>query len=143
MADNMDMSEEERLEILSQELDTPIYAERQPVQRAKPGVKAGADTKAKPQVQPVQVQPVQVQAPPQQPQQVQQSAPPPQPQQVQQSAPPKTQAPPPDQASLFPSDQKQAVEYQSYRDKDLRGGWADADYDEDDARDWRESWKIK
>jgi cyclophilin family peptidyl-prolyl cis-trans isomerase len=141
MADNMEMSEEERLEILSQELDTPIYAERQPVQRAKPGVKAGADTKAKPQ--PVQVQPVQVQAPPQQPQQVQQSAPPQQPQQVQQSAPPKTQAPPPDQASLFPSDQKQAVEYQSYRDKDLRGGWADADYDEDDARDWRESWKIK
>ncbi len=135
MADNMEMSEEERLEILSQELDTPIYAERQPVQRAKPGVKAGADTKAKPQpvqVQPVQVQPVQVQAPP-----------PPQPQQVQQSAPPKTQAPPTDQASLFPSDQKQAVEYQSYRDKDLRGGWADADYDEDDARDWRESWKIK
>ena len=130
MADNMEMSEEERLEILSQELDTPIYAERQPVQRAKPGVKAGADTKAKPQ--PVQVQPVQVQAPP-----------PPQPQQVQQSAPPKTQAPPTDQASLFPSDQKQAVEYQSYRDKDLRGGWADADYDEDDARDWRESWKIK
>ena len=135
MADNMEMSEEERLEILSQELDTPIYAERQPVQRAKPGVKAGADTKAKPQpvqVQPVQVQPVQVQAPP-----------PSQPQQVQQSAPPKTQAPPTDQASLFPSDQKQSVEYQSYRDKDLRGGWADADYDEDDARDWRESWKIK
>lgn len=135
MADSMDMSEDERLEILSQELDTPIYAERQPVQRAKPGVKAGADTKAKPQpvqVQPVQVQPVQVQAPP-----------PSQPQQVQQSAPPKTQAPPTDQASLFPSDQKQAVEYQSYRDKDLRGGWADADYDEDDARDWRESWKIK
>jgi hypothetical protein len=134
MADSMDMPEDERLEILSQELDTPIYAERQPVQRAKPGVKAGADTKAKPQpvqVQPVQVQPVQVQAPP-----------PPQPQQVQQSAPPKTQAPP-DQASLFPSDQKQAVEYQSYQDKDLRGGWADADYDEDDARDWRESWKIK
>ena len=137
MADSMDMPEDERLEILSQELDTPIYAERQPVQRAKPGVKAGADTKAKPQpvqVQPVQVQPVQVQAPP---------PPQPQPQQVQQSAPPKTQAPPPDQASLFPSDQKQAVEYQSYRDKDLRGGWADADYDEDDARDWRESWKIK
>ena len=135
MADNMEMSEEERLEILSQELDTPIYAERQPVQRAKPGVKAGADTKAKPQpvqVQPVQVQPVQVQAPH-----------PPQPQQVQQSAPPKTQAPPPDQASLFPSDQKQSVEYQSYRDNDLRGGWADAEYDEDDARDWRESWKIK
>lgn len=134
MADSMDMSEDERLEILSQELDTPIYAERQPAQRAKPGVKAGADTKAKPQpvqVQPVQVQPVQVQAPPQQPQQ------------VQQSAPPKTQAPPLDQASLFPSDQKQFVEYQSYRDKDLRGGWADADYDEDDARDWRESWKIK
>lgn len=148
MADSMDMPEDERLEILSQELDTPIYAERQLVQRAKPGVKAGADTKAKPQpvqVQPVQVQPVQVQVqapPPPQPQQVQQSAPPPQPQQVQQSAPPKTQAPP-DQASLFSSDQKQAVEYQSYRDKDLRGGWADADYDEDDARDWRESWKIK
>ena len=135
MADSMDMPEDERLEILSQELDTPIYAERQPVQRAKQGVKAGADTKAKPQpvqVQPVQVQPVQVQA-----------QPPQQPQQVQQSAPPKTQAPPPDQASLFPSDQKQAVEYQSYQDKDLRGGWADADYDEDDARDWRESWKIK
>ena len=132
MADSMDMPEDERLEILSQELDTPIYAERQPVQRAKPGVKAGADTKAKPQ--PVQVQPVQVQAPP---------PPQPQPQQVQQSAPPKTQAPPLDQASLFPSDQKQSVEYQSYRDKDLRGGWADADYDEDDARDWRESWKIK
>ena len=135
MADSMDMPEDERLEILSQELDTPIYAERQPVQRAKPGVKAGADTKAKPQpvqVQPVQVQPVQVQAPH-----------PPQPQQVQQSAPPKTQAPPPDQASLFPSDQKQSVEYQSYRDNDLRGGWADAEYDEDDARDWRESWKIK
>jgi hypothetical protein len=130
MADSMDMPEDERLEILSQELDTPIYAERQPVQRAKQGVKAGADTKAKPQ--PVQVQPVQVQA-----------QPPQQPQQVQQSAPPKTQAPPPDQASLFPSDQKQAVEYQSYQDKDLRGGWADADYDEDDARDWRESWKIK
>ena len=143
MADSMDMPEDERLEILSQELDTPIYAERQPVQRAKAGVKAGADTKAKPQVQPVQVQPVQVQAPPQQPQQVQQSAPPPQPQQVQQSAPPKTQAPPPDQASLFPSDQKQAVEYQSYRDKDLRGGWADADYDEDDAREWREAFGIK
>ncbi len=137
MADSMDMPEDERLEILSQELDTPIYAERQPVQRAKPGVKAGADTKAKPQVQPMQVQPMQVQ-----PVQVQ-APPPPQPQQVQQSAPPKTQAPPPDQASLFPSDQKQSVEYQSYRDKDLRGGWADADYDEDDARDWRESWKIK
>ena len=135
MADSMDMPEDERLEILSQELDTPIYAERQPVQRAKQGVKAGADTKAKPQpvqVQPVQVQPVQVQA-----------QPPQQPQQVQQSAPPKTQAPPPDQASLFPSDQKQAVEYQSYRDKDLRGGWADADYDEDDARDWKDSWGIK
>ena len=69
MADSMDMSEDERLEILSQELDTPIYAERQPVPRAKQGVKAGADTKAKPlQVQPVQVQPVQ-------PVQVQQSAP--------------------------------------------------------------------
>ena len=137
MADSMDMPEDERLEILSQELDTPIYAERQPVQRAKSGVKAGADTKAKPQVQPMQVQPMQVQ-----PVQVQAPSPP-QPQQVQQSAPPKTQAPPPDQASLFPSDQKQSVEYQSYRDKDLRGGWADADYDEDDARDWRESWKIK
>jgi cyclophilin family peptidyl-prolyl cis-trans isomerase len=144
MADNMDMSEEERLEILSQELDTPIYAERQPVQRAKPGVKAGADTKAKPQVQPVQVQPVQVQAPPQQPQQVQQSAPPPQPQQVQQSAPPKTQAPPPDQASLFPSEQKKAVEYQAYRDQDVKTHqWRDADMDEDDARDWKDSWGIK
>jgi hypothetical protein len=135
MADSMDMPEDERLEILSQELDTPIYAERQPVQRAKPGVKAGADTKAKPQpvqVQPVQVQPVQVQAPP-----------PPQPQQVQQSAPPKTQAPP-DQASLFPSDQKQAVEYQSYRDQDMRTHqWRDADMDEDDARDWKDSWGIK
>jgi hypothetical protein len=133
MADSMDMPEDERLEILSQELDTPIYAERQPVQRAKAGVKAGADTKSKLQVQPVQVQPVQVQAPP-----------PPQPQQVQQSAPPKTQAPPPDQASLFPSDQKQAVEYQSYRDKDLqKNGWNDDDYDEDDAREWREAFGIK
>jgi hypothetical protein len=135
MADSMDMPEDERLEILSQELDTPIYAERQPVQRAKPGVKAGADTKAKPQpvqVQPVQVQPVQVQAPP-----------PPQPQQVQQSAPPKTQAPP-DQASLFPSDQKQAVEYQTYRDQDMKTHqWRDADMDEDDARDWKDSWGIK
>ena len=136
MADSMDMPEDERLEILSQELDTPIYAERQPVQRAKQGVKAGADTKAKPQpvqVQPVQVQPVQVQA-----------QPPQQPQQVQQSAPPKTQAPPPDQASLFPSDQKQAVEYQSYRDQDMRTHqWRDADMDEDDARDWKDSWGIK
>ena len=138
MADSMDMPEDERLEILSQELDTPIYAERQPVQRAKSGV----NTKAKPQVQPMQVQPMQVQPMQVQPVQVQ-APPPPQPQQVQQSAPPKTQAPPLDQASLFPSDQKQSVEYQSYRDKDLRGGWADADYDEDDARDWRESWKIK
>ena len=50
MADSMDMPEDERLEILSQELDTPIYAERQPVQRAKQGVKAGADTKAKPHI---------------------------------------------------------------------------------------------
>lgn len=134
MADSMDMPEDERLEILSQELDTPIYAERQPVQRAKAGVKAGADTKSKLQVQPVQVQPVQVQAPP----------PPPQPQQVQQSAPPKTQAPPSDQASLFPSNQKQAVEYQSYRDKDLqKNGWTDDDYDEDDAREWREAFGIK
>jgi hypothetical protein len=103
MADSMDMPEDERLEILSQELDTPIYAERQPVSRAKPGVKAGADTKAKPlQVQPVQ--PVQVQ-----------------PVQVQQSAPPKIQAPPPDQASLFPSEQKKAVELQAYRDQDMNG----------------------
>ncbi len=138
MADSMDMPEDERLEILSQELDTPIYAERQPVQRAKPGVKAGADTKAKPQVQPVQVQPVQVQ-----PVQVQ-APPPPQPQQVQQSAPPKTQAPPTDQASLFPSDQKKAVEYQTYRDQDMKTHqWRDADMDEDDARDWKDSWGIK
>ena len=125
MADSMDMPEEERLEILSQELDTPIYAERQPVQRAKAGVKAGADTKAKPlQVQPVQVQPVQ-------------------PVQVQQSAPPKTQAPP-DQASLFPSEQKKAVEYQAYRDQDMNvHKWKDADMDEDDTRDWKDSWGIK
>jgi len=125
MADSMDMSEDERLEILSQELDTPIYAERQPVPRAKQGVKAGADTKAKPlQVQPVQVQPVQ-------------------PVQVQQSAPPKTQAPP-DQASLFPSDQKKAVEYQSYRDQDMKvHQWKDADMDEDDLKDWKDSWSIK
>ena len=101
MADSMDMPEDERLEILSQELDTPIYAERQSVPRAKAGIKAGADTKAKAlQVQPVQVQPVQ-------------------PVQVQQSAPPKTQAPP-DQTSLFPSDQKKSVEYQSYRDQDMK-----------------------
>ena len=125
MADSMDMSEDERLEILSQELDTPIYAERQPVPRAKQGVKAGADTKAKPlQVQPVQVQPVQ-------------------PVQVQQSAPPKTQAPP-DQTSLFPSDQKKAVEYQSYRDQDMKiHQWKDADMDEDDLKDWKDSWSIK
>lgn len=125
MADSMDMSEDERLEILSQELDTPIYAERQPVPRAKQGVKAGADTKAKPlQVQPVQVQPVQ-------------------PVQVQQSAPPKTQAPP-DQTSLFPSDQKKAVEYQSYRDQDMKiHQWKDADMDEDDLKDWKDSWSLK
>jgi hypothetical protein len=125
MADSMDMPEDERLEILSQELDTPIYAERQPVPRAKQGVKAGADTKAKPlQVQPVQVQPVQ-------------------PVQVQQSAPPKTQAPP-DQTSLFPSDQKKSVEYQSYRDQDMNvHKWKDADMDEDDSRDWKDSWGIK
>jgi len=125
MADSMDMPEDERLEILSQELDTPIYAERQPVPRAKPGVKAGADTKAKPlQVQPVQVQPVQVQP-------------------VQQSAPPKTQAPS-DQASLFPSEQKQAVEYQAYRDQDMRTHqWKDADMDEDDIKDWKDSWGVK
>jgi len=129
MADSMDMPEDERLEILSQELDTPIYAERQPVPRAKQGVKAGADTKAKPlQVQPVQVQPVQPVQPPQQ---------------VQQSAPPKTQAPP-DQASLFPSDQKKAVEYQSYRDQDMKvHQWKDADMDEDDLKDWKDSWSIK
>jgi hypothetical protein len=125
MADSMDMPEDERLEILSQELDTPIYAERQPVPRAKQGVKAGADTKAKAlQVQPVQVQPVQ-------------------PVQVQQSAPPKTQAPP-DQASLFPSEQKQAVEYQAYRDQDMKvHQWKDADMDEDDLKDWKDSWSIK
>jgi hypothetical protein len=125
MADSMDMPEDERLEILSQELDTPIYAERQPVPRAKQGVKAGADTKAKPlQVQPVQVQPVQ-------------------PVQVQQSAPPKTQAPP-DQTSLFPSDQKKSVEYQSYRDQDMKiHQWKDADMDEDDLKDWKDSWSIK
>jgi hypothetical protein len=125
MADSMDMPEDERLEILSQELDTPIYAERQPVPRAKQGVKAGADTKAKPlQVQPVQVQPVQ-------------------PVQVQQSAPPKTQAPP-DQTSLFPSDQKKAVEYQSYRDQDMKiHQWKDADMDEDDLKDWKDSWSLK
>lgn len=125
MADSMDMPEDERLEILSQELDTPIYAERQPVPRAKQGVKAGADTKAKPlQVQPVQVQPVQ-------------------PVQVQQSAPPKTQAPP-DQTSLFPSDQKKSVEYQSYRDQDMKiHQWKDADMDEDDLKDWKDSWSLK
>jgi hypothetical protein len=62
---------------------------------------------------------------------------------VQQSAPPKTQAPP-DQASLFPSDQKQAVEYQTYRDQDMKTHqWRDADMDEDDARDWKDSWGIK
>jgi len=130
MADSMDMSEDERLEILSQELDTPIYAERQPVPRAKPGVKAGADTKAKPlQVQPVQVQPVQpVQSP----------------QQVHQSAPPETQAPPTDQASLFQSEQKKAVAYQSYRDQDMKiHQWKDADMDEDDLKDWKDSWSIK
>jgi hypothetical protein len=119
MADSMDMPEDERLEILSQELDTPIYAERQPVSRAKPGVKAGADTKAKPlQVQPVQ--PVQVQ--PVQP----------------------VQSPPTSQESLFPSDQKKAVEQQAYRDRDLDvHQWRDADMDEDDVKDWRESWKVK
>lgn len=144
-----DLTEEEKLKQLDEVQDTNLaeaVASEKAIANRKPspvGTKVGADTKAKPQPQPMQVQPVQVQAPPQQPQQVQQSAPPPQPQQVQQSAPPKTQAPPLDQASLFPSDQKQSVEYQSYRDKDLRGGWADADYDEDDARDWRESWKIK
>ena len=123
MADSMDMPEDERLEILSQELDTPIYAERQPVPRAKAGVKAGADTKAKTlQVQPVQVQPVQ----------------------VQQSAPQKTQAPPTDQASLFPSEQKKAVEYQAYRDQDMKiHQWKDADMDEDDLKDWKDSWSIK
>jgi hypothetical protein len=134
MADSMDMPEDERLEILSQELDTPIYAERQSVPRAKAGIKAGADTKAKAlQVQPVQVQQVQ-------PQQVQ----PVQPVQVQQSAPPKTQAPPTDQASLFPSEQKKAVEYQTYIDQDMKTHqWRDADMDEDDARDWKDSWRVK
>jgi hypothetical protein len=66
-----------------------------------------------------------------------------QPVQVQQSAPPKTQAPP-DQTSLFPSDQKKAVEYQSYRDQDMKiHQWKDADMDEDDLKDWKDSWSIK
>jgi hypothetical protein len=124
-----DMTEEEKVKAMDEVQDTAIaesVAHEKMKADRRPGTKkAGADVSHMPQpvqVQPVQVQPVQVQ-----------------PVQVQ-----PVQSPPIGQEPLFPSDQKKAIEQQAYRDRDLDvHRWRDADMDEDDVKDWRESWKVK
>ena len=122
IADSMDMSEEERLEILNNELDTQITSTRQA---------APAKPKTQVKAQPVAVQPVPVQPAPVQPVQSVQPA---QPVQSTQSKAPQPQP--------FPSEHKSAVIQHAYNDTP-RSGWKDDDFDEDEARDWRESWGIK
>ena len=118
IADSMDMSEDERLEILNSELDTQITSTRQTAP-AKPK----AQVKTQP-MQPVQVQPVQpVQVQPTQPVQPAQSKSP--------------------QPEPFPSEQKSAITQHAYNDTSRRKEWIDDDMDEDDARDWKASWGIK
>ena len=120
-----DMTEEEKVKAMDEVQDTAIaesVAHEKMKADRKPGTKkAGADVSHMPQ--PVQVQPVQpVQVQPVQP----------------------VQSPPTIQEPLFPSDQKKAIEQQAYRDRDLDvHRWRDADMDEDDVKDWRESWKVK
>jgi hypothetical protein len=122
-----DMTEEEKLRAMDEVQDTAIadsVAHEKMKADRRPGTKkAGADVSKMPQpvqVQPVQVQPVQVQ--PVQP----------------------VQSPPTSQEPLFASDQKKAIEQQAYRDKDLDvHRWKDADMDEDDVKDWKDSWGIK
>jgi hypothetical protein len=46
------------------------------------------------------------------------------------------------QPQPFPSEHKSAVIQHAYNDTP-RSGWKDDDFDEDEARDWRESWGIK
>ena len=117
IADSMDMSEDERLEILNSELDTQITSTRQAAQ-SKPKTQAKTQPVA---VQPVPVQPVQSVQPAQPVQSTQSKAPQPQP---------------------FPSEHKSAVIQHAYNDTP-RSGWKDDDFDEDEAGDWRESWGIK
>jgi hypothetical protein len=117
IADSMDMSEEERLEILNSELDTQITT------RQTAPAKPKAQVKTQP-MQPVQVQPVQpVQVQPTQPVQPAQSKSP--------------------QPEPFPSEQKSAITQHAYNDTSRRKEWIDDDMDEDDARDWKASWGIK
>lgn len=122
IADSMDMTEEERLEILNSELDTQITTRQ-----------AAAPAKQKTQVKTQPVQPVQVQ--PVQPVQVQQTQP------VQPAQVPPTQSKSP-QPAPFPSEQKAAITQHAYNDTS-RKEWIDDDMDEDDARDWKASWGIK
>lgn len=133
IADSMDMSEDERLEILNNELDTQITA--RPAAQSKP--------KAPVKTQPVAVQPVPVQPAPVQPVQSVQPAQPVQPVQPVQPAQPvqSTQSKAP-QPQPFPSEHKSAVIQHAYNDTP-RSGWKDDDFDEDEARDWKESWGIK
>jgi hypothetical protein len=116
-----DMTEEEKVKALDEVQDTAIaesVAHEKMKADRRPGTKkAGADVSHMPQ--PVQVQPVQVQ-------------------------PVQVQSPPTSQEPLFASDQKKAIEQQAYRDKDLDvHRWKDADMDEDDVKDWKDSWGIK
>ena len=129
IADSMDMSEEERLEILNNELDTQITTRQ-----------ASAPTKPKAPVktQPMPVQPVQPPQPVQSPQPVQvQPTQPVQPAQVQ---PAQSKSP---QPAPFPSEQKAAITQHAYNDTSRGKEWIDDDMDEDDARDWKTSWGIK
>lgn len=126
IADSMDMSEDERLEILNSELDTQITA--RPAAQSKP--------KTPVKNQPVAVQPVPVQPAPVQPVQSVQPAQPVQPVVVQ---PTQSKSP---QPAPFPSEQKAAIIQTAYNDTPRRE-WKDDDFDEDEARDWRESWGIK
>ena len=127
IADSMDMSEDERLEILNSELDTQITA--RPAAQSKP--KTPVKTQPAQPVQPVAVQPAQ----PVQPVAVQPAQP------VQPVAVQPTQSKSP-QPAPFPSEQKAAIIQTAYNDTPRRE-WKDDDFDEDEARDWRESWGIK
>lgn len=123
IADSMDMTEEERLEILNNELDTQITSTRQT---------APAKPKTQVKTQPMPVQPMQ----PVQPVQVQ-PAQPVQPVQVQ---PAQSKSP---QPAPFPSEQKAAITQHAYNDTSRRKEWIDGDMDEDEVREWRDMWGTK
>jgi hypothetical protein len=146
IADSMDMSEEERLEILNSELDTQITT------RQTAPAKPKAQVKTQP-MQPVQVQPVQpVQVQPTQPVQPVQHAQPAQPVQPVQVPPAQSKSP---QPAPFPSEQKSAITQHAYNNTSMRKKLDERDMDllreldedeykelvedlgEDEARHWK------